>query len=139
MKDLVFGSKLFIDFFFFSSWKMCACQHLRLDQKLNTFCMKECPGKEACWLNLQGLQITNQHGECAHMFQARNLVGSTEMLTVSGGCLGARDLDTLNLTKFPSMVHYPTTDILTDKILTFKITLIPKCLISIISPYVFFL
>ena len=28
---------------------------LRLNQGLNTFCGKECPGREAHWLNIQGL------------------------------------------------------------------------------------
>jgi hypothetical protein len=36
----IVGSKLFIDC---SLWKMGAYQLFRVDQRLNTFCRKECP------------------------------------------------------------------------------------------------
>ena len=49
MRETVLGSKLFIDC---SLWKMDAYQLLRVDQRLNTFCRKECLGREAYWLNL---------------------------------------------------------------------------------------
>jgi hypothetical protein len=51
MKETVLGSKLFIDC---SLWKMGAYHLLRVDQSLNTFCGKECPGRDAYWLNPQG-------------------------------------------------------------------------------------
>ena len=34
---------------------MGAYHLLRVDQRLNTFCKKECPGREAYWLNTQSL------------------------------------------------------------------------------------
>lgn len=59
------------------------------------------------------------------------------MPTVSGECLGAGVLDTLNLSLLARFTVPQQT--LTDKNLTFKTTLIPKFLISIVIPYVFFL
>ena len=52
MRETVLGSKLFIDC---SSWKMGAYHLLRVDQRLNTFCRKECLGREAYWLSPLGL------------------------------------------------------------------------------------
>ena len=57
MEETVLGSKLSIDC---SSWKMGTYNFLRVDQRLNTFCGKECLGKEclgkeAYWLDPQGL------------------------------------------------------------------------------------
>jgi hypothetical protein len=46
------SSCLFNQFVHWSSWKMSACSLLGVDQRLNTFCRKECPGREANWLNL---------------------------------------------------------------------------------------
>jgi hypothetical protein len=45
-------SILFIDY---SLWKMGAYQLLRVDQRLNTFCREECPGRDVYWLNPRGL------------------------------------------------------------------------------------
>ena len=36
---------------------MGACNLLKVDQKLNTFCKKECLGREAYWLNPQDQPI----------------------------------------------------------------------------------
>ena len=52
MKETVLGSKLFIGC---SLWKLDAYHLLKVDLRLNTFCRKECPGREAYWLNPQGL------------------------------------------------------------------------------------
>lgn len=52
MRETVFGPRLFIAF---SLWKMVAYPLLRVDQRLNTFRRKECPEREAYWLNPQGL------------------------------------------------------------------------------------
>jgi hypothetical protein len=51
-RDSPYLSILFIDG---SSWKMGACHIPRVDQRLNTFCKKECPGRKAYWLNPQSL------------------------------------------------------------------------------------
>jgi hypothetical protein len=51
MEETGLGFKLFIDC---SSWKMGAYHLLRVDL-LNTFCKKECLGRDTYWLNPQGL------------------------------------------------------------------------------------
>lgn len=47
-------SILFIDC---SSWRMSAYHLLRVEQRLNTFCRKGCPGRDACCLNLFGAYL----------------------------------------------------------------------------------
>lgn len=42
------------------------------------------------------------------MFQVRILAGSRERATVSGGCSGAKELDSLYRTKLPGMIHCST-------------------------------
>jgi hypothetical protein len=39
----------------YSLWKMGAYHLLRMDLRLNTFCRKECPGRDTYWLNPWGL------------------------------------------------------------------------------------
>ena len=51
MRERVPGYKLFIDCL---SCRIGAYHFLGVDQRLNTFRRKECPGREACWLNCQG-------------------------------------------------------------------------------------
>ena len=50
MRETVLGPKLFIDY---SSSRIAEYNSLRVDHRLNTFCNKECSGREAHWLNLQ--------------------------------------------------------------------------------------
>jgi hypothetical protein len=54
MKEMVLAFKLFIGY---SLQKRGAYHLLRVDQSLNITHRKECPGREAYWLNLQGLKI----------------------------------------------------------------------------------
>lgn len=72
------------------SWKMGANDLLSMVQRLNTFCRKECLGREAYWLNSQGpsrSSLARSHtpcGEYSHMFQMKNLVESREPPTILG-------------------------------------------------------
>ena len=112
MKETVLGSKLFIGC---SLQKLDAYHLLKVDLRLNTFCRKECPGREAYWLNPQGLQIPHQHGElcsdyhdlsdsyaeCGHVTGAWS--EADEAITVLSEVPRASNL--FHLTKFPGTVH----------------------------------
>ena len=74
-----------------------------------------CPLRTSGYLSMENsvLGLCNHRShflmwEVWHVFQARNLAGSREVPTVSGGYLGTGVSDLFYLNKFPGMVHCPT-------------------------------
>ena len=107
--------------------KTGACNIHRVSQRLNTVCRKEYPGREAYCLSPQGLSrylISTENnviiyltigyilcGECGHVFQAWNLVGSRVMITILSWETGSLNpqsfLAQSTALQFP-MCHSPT-------------------------------
>ena len=56
---------------------------LRMNQGLNTFCRKGCPGREAHWLNTRGLSRY-----LISMENSRFLCYMTSVMALSMGCHG---------------------------------------------------
>ena len=126
MRETVFGPKLLIAC---SSWKIGACHLLRVDQRLNFFCRKECPGREVYWLHLHDLSrylISMEHSVFVNVIIGKvpmwgmwSWIPGTEPSRNEGDtyccqvdALVSGSLNIFNffpwLTKSPGMVYCPT-------------------------------